>query len=707
MEKITALLMSRFAQMCETGMLFRAQITGSELWELYLSSFPDGMDPIFRDPTSSTHNCNQCNNFMRRYSNIIALDSNYNIMTIFDIATDDDEYMWVMQELAAAVKKSAINSVFFETFDELKSLPYEQCKKNQEQFQLGVAKQVKRYTKEEAELYGVVKPNEVRTFHHLHLFLPKQFVDFSGKSIEAIIGNYRDKYSVFKRAMEEISLDTLSLVRDLILQGSLLDGDAHLPALESAITAKKAYDQVASKDRDNYLWATTYTMSERVAKFKNTLIGVLCTELAEGEELNKACQNWNKRVDPVNYMKAVAPITKAQIEEAKKFVEENGYEESFDRRFATIDDIKVSEILHSNVGDGSVKTVSMFDNVKSKPTRHKRNQFDGLETVSIDKFMKDILPECTSVELFLENRMQSNFVTLTTANNPESKQIFKWNNNYSWTFAGNLAGKSQIKEAVKTAGGAVTGVLRFSIMWAEGDGDNSDLDAHCKISQGDHIYYSHKRCRATGGVLDIDITQPQSQMPNGAVENITWADLQKMRNGTYQFYVHQFAARGSRGFKAEIEFNDEIFSYEYNKPVSGNVQVAVVTLNNGEFNIEHKLPETNASKEIYGLETNQFHKVNLVCLSPNHWEGQGVGNKHFMFMLEGAKTPQSIRSFHNENLIPELAKHRKVLEVLGTTNMLEPKTPQLTGLGFNATVADEAIVKLSGNFKRMLRIKFK
>jgi len=72
------------------------------------------------------------------------------------------------------------------------------------------------------------------------------------------------------------------------------------------------------------------------------------------------------------------------VAEAKKFVEENGYAESFNRRFATIDDIKVSEILHSNVGDGKLKSVSIFDNVKSTSTRHKRNEFDGIEEVGIE-----------------------------------------------------------------------------------------------------------------------------------------------------------------------------------------------------------------------------------------------------------------------------------------------------------------------------------
>jgi hypothetical protein len=112
------------------------------------------------------------------------------------------------------------------------------------------------------------------------------------------------------------------------------------------------------------------------------------------------------------------------------------------------------------------------------------------------------------------------------------------------------------------------------------------------------------------------------------------------------------------------------------------------------------------SKEVYGLETNQFHRVNLVCLSPNHWNGEKVGNKHYMFMLEGCKAPGSIRSFHNENLIPELLTHRKVMEVLGATNSIPTIDKQLSGLGFNATIKDSLIVKLGGTHKRMVKIKF-
>lgn len=82
MNEFNRLMQAQFNKMCQTGKLFRSSMTGQEVWNLYLNSFEQ--DPIFRDPESSEHNCNLCRNFIRRYGNIIALDSNNVIMTLFD-----------------------------------------------------------------------------------------------------------------------------------------------------------------------------------------------------------------------------------------------------------------------------------------------------------------------------------------------------------------------------------------------------------------------------------------------------------------------------------------------------------------------------------------------------------------------------------------------------------------------------------------------
>ena len=705
MKSILPKIQAQFDKMCATGKLFQSSISGHELADTYLLGFVS--DPVFRDPESSVHNCNSCKNFIHRYGTILAIDSDLNIMTLFDIPDIDEEYKESFRLMSEELKEAPIRGVFVETYENLsQELCYERpIKKDQEKYWLGSQKNVKCYTEEEAEKFGVVKPNEIREFYHLSVQIPRQFIDFSGSSVEALRGRHYDNFTVFRRTMEEIPIDTVLLVRDLINQGSLLDGDAHLHKVEGILPMLTEYQKVPVDKRE--IWCWVKSVGFKYAKFKNELIGKLCTELAEGRELNGACQDWNFRVDPANYMKATAPITKKQIEEAKKFVEENGYEASFSRRCATIEDIKASDILHINSGDGAIKKVSIFDDVKPTHTRHKRSEFDKVETVGIEKFMSDILPTCTSVEAFLLNQHKRNMVTLTTSEDPDSKPIFKWPNNYSWTYSGNLAGKSQIKEAVKAAGGVVDAPFRFSIMWNEDGRDIVDLDAHCIEGEGGkrsyEIYFGNKtRLSPLGGTLDVDMIRPKT---NG-VENIYYKSIPE--NGSFKFFIQNYDGGKHKDCRAELYINGSSYSYYIDHKIGDNETIAIVTINDGVVNIEQSryLTDSNEmSTEIYGLETNQFHKVNLICLSPNHWEGK-VGNKHYFFMLEGCKSPTQIRGFHNENLIPELFAHRKVMEVLANTTMVESTDGQLSGLGFDATVRDELIVRLKGSHSRVLKIQF-
>jgi hypothetical protein len=690
--------------------LFRLNISGIKIWDAYIDGFTAEQDPIFRDPNSSTHTCNDDKNFIRRYGNVVAINDANQIVTMFDIDVTDTNYENSIANIQSLLQSGAISDVFFETFNELNSLPYESIKKNQARFKLGKEKTLKKYTQAEVDAFGVVNTNDIYEFNHFHAFLDKSFVDQSGKSIESIMGEYRDAKNVFQRGMQEIPLDTLSLVKDLIVQGSLLNADAHLFKLDAMIPLKERYDALAESEKDNWCWLNSYDLP--FAKFRNELIGTLCVELAEGKELNEACLTWNKRVDPANYMKAKSPITQRQIDEAETFLSEYGYVESFDRRFTVLSDIDVSEIQHMNVSTKEAKNVGLFKDVKpSASTRHKRSQFDNVETVPIEKFMKDVLPSCTSIEAYFENRMQDNLTVMTTANVKESKPIFKWSNNMSWTNRGNLAGKSMIKEAVKEAGGNVDGIMNCRLAWnIDKEGDYSDLDLWCIQPNTQRIGFnsgfrkdSGNRFSVYGGQLDVDDLGRINQIH---VENIYFIDESKLKNGQYTYWVNQFAAKNSQGFKAEIEINGTIYSYEYNSPVRADVKIATVTYKDGQFNIEHHLPETNSSKNVWGIDTEHFHKVNLVCLSPNHWGENNVGNKHYFFMLDGCKSDVPMRSFHNENLNGELLKFRKVMEVLADTRKLEPTDNQLAGLAFNSTVRDEVILKLSGSHKRAIKVIF-
>ena len=699
------MLQEQFAKMCATGKLFRSKVSGDQIWEAYMSGF--GEDPIFRDPQSSEHNCNQCKHFFQRYGNIVAVAEDNSIMTMFDGDTTD-EYRESFANMRNLLISAPIENVFVETFDYLYKAVYERCTKESSMFALNLDHTVKRYTKEEAEKFGVVKPNETRTFYHFCVRLPKEFVNMSHNTVDNIQARFRDDKNVFKDGLDRIPVDTLQLVLDLINQGSLLNGDTYKYKVESFLQVARKYAALSDAEKDNWCWVNSYKYA--LARFKNEVIGTLCIELAEGKEINAACLDFNKRVDPANYMKATAPITKQMIENAKAFIAENGYEESFTRRCATMDDIRVCDILHANAGNGAVKPVSILDGIKPTSTRHKRSEFDGVEVVGIEKFMKDILPGCTSVEVFLLNSHKNNFVTLTTPVKKDSKPIFKWGNNFGWTYNGNLAGKSEIKEAVKAAGGFVNAPFRFSIMWNEDGRSIVDLDAHAIEPDGIEIYYGSYKGHKTpvcGGMLDIDMIRPEGV----GVENIFWDEPERIKDGKYRFFIVNYDGNRNSGAKAEIAFGDEVFTYVVDEEIfrPHPVDIATVYIKDGMIDhidqSKYLVDENATSKEIYGLETNQFHKVNLVCLSPNHWDG-AFGNKHYFFMLDGAKAPESIRGFHNEFLRPELFEHRKVMEVLGNTLKVESTDKQLSGLGFNATVRDEVVLRLQGSHKRVIKVQF-
>lgn len=706
-KKENEMLQAQFNRLCETGRLFRSTVTGSQLWTAYMEGF--GEDPIFRNPESSVHNCNTCRNFIERYGNIVALDDELRIITIWGGDTTD-EYRESFSRMNDLLKGSDIGGVFVETFDFLNSVPYEKVIKTMQDFALGVAQNHKQYTEDEAKQFGVVEPGRVYTFNHLMVRLPREFVSFTHDSVDAITAQKREDKQQLERGLKEIDQDTLVLVQDLISQGSLLNGDAYLKKVENFAAIAHRYAQIEEKNipglTDRWLWNMSAKYNN--CRFRSELIGTLCTELATGKELEKACQDWNKRVDPANYMKAKAPITQQMIDAARQFVTENGYEPSFQRRCATMEDIKVCDILHANAGDGTIKPVSIFDGLKPTATRHKPADFKDVPEMGIDEFMRDVLPTAASVEAYLQNRMEKNFVTLTAPAVADSKPIFKWPNNFGWTYNGDLAGKSEVKEAVKQAGGFVDAYFRFSILWNENGRDICDLDAHAiePAPFSREIFYGSYKGRRTpecGGMLDIDMIRPHSI----GVENIFWTEPDRLKDGDYQFFIINYDHGPNTTSKAEIAIGDEVFQYEIPHTIEERAAIATVTIKDGRLaGIEHSDYLKDGSgivREIYGLQTCQFHRVSLVCLSPNYWQSE-TGHKHYFFMLDGAKAPDKFRGFHNEFLRPDLLDHRKVMEVLGHTMQVESTDGQLSGLGFNATVRDDVVLCING--QRVIRVKF-
>lgn len=656
--------------------LYQVNVDKDLLWNTYLDSFPDGTNTIFRERRE--YDCSACRSFIKHFGNVVAIINNKPI-TIWDFETSIEIFKPVIKALSILINQSKINEIFL-------------------------------YNENRVGIPSNMEKTEVDiiTWDHMYVDLLPQFVNRSNKSIGNIKGSFNNKKSVLKRSLEELTDESFEIILDLISQNSLYKGEEWEKVLKTFLKYKKEFNKIKSEDQEFYIWKLTGEIDDIVAKIRNHSIGTLLIDLSENLDVDQAVRKYESVVAPTNYKRPKAIFTKKMVEEAQKKLTDLGLIESLERRYATIDDITINNILFANKDVTRKMKNDVFDALATEAKVSKAN-YGKVEEISIYNFINEVLPRSENLSLFLESKHQSNLVSLIAPKNKKAPTLFKWNNAFSWAYNGNIT-DSMIRENVKNAGGCVDGVLRFSIQWNDGlDYNKNDFDAHCIEPNGNRIYYYKPENRSTLGNLDVDIINPIMNIP--AIENITWPSKIKMQTGTYKFLVHNFSHHGGRrGFKAEIAFNGEIHSFSYDKELKQDqfISVAEVTLNkDGKFSIKPLLDSTTASIEMWNLKTNEFHPVSVLMYSPNYWdEQQGIGHRHYFFMLKNCLNESNPNGFFNEFLKNDLMEYKRVFEALGAKMKVQESENQLSGLGFSSTKRNEVIVKVESAVNRVLKVVF-
>lgn len=650
--------------------LFRTDVEKELLWLTYLESFPEGSNPILLERTE--HDCQSCKSFIRAVGSLVAVSGD-ELISLWDCDVDEP-YKTVARALSKLVKSAPIKNVLLH-----------------DQKSAGVDENYQETS------------DGVLTWKHFHIVLPDACV--VPKDRGSVYSKKRSTRDVFARALEEIDWDSIETVVELIDQGSLYRGDEHLHAVKEFSRHKRFYDGLDT-ERAKEIFTWRQGLSPAVSRIRSSVIGTLLVDLSEGKGLDAAVRSFEAKVAPANYKRPKALVTKAMVDRARKSVDELGYTSALGRRFATLEDISVNNVLFANRDARRAMSADVFDEIADE-IRTDRRSLEKVEKVSIDVFIESILPKASSIDLLFENRHAGNLVNLVAPRDPEAKGLFKWNNNFSWAYAGDLA--DSIKERVKARGGSVTGDFRASLSWFNLD----DLDLHLIEPDGFHIHYGNKVSDRTGGNLDVDMNVRESgpKTSRGAVENITYPRRGQMLEGTYELKVHNYTHRESIdvGFEVEVEFAGETYLFALDREVRSEETVSVVTFSytcEGGLKIIKSLPRQSASKTLWGISTESFHPVSTIMLSPNHWDDRPVGNKHWFFIIQKCMRERSSRGFFNEYLLDSLREHRKVFEVLGSKMRTEEEGEQLSGLGFSSTRRNNVFCKVSGAFARTVNITF-
>jgi hypothetical protein len=651
--------------------LFVVASDRDEIWQHYLDGFPAGTNPIFRK--RSEHDCSCCRHFIRDIGNVVAIQ-NGALTSIWDVVGLPSRYQAVADAMSAYIKALPIRDVY-------------------------LTKDVKHGNPSSLEHMD----GGVHKWDHFAVEVPRKFIS---AKVDEVRGECRTTFDVMKRGVLELKPSAVADVASLIAENAIYRGAEHQRAVTEFRNLQERVISTASTaicreppevaDIDLLLWPM---IDNPVARFRNTVIGTLVQDLSDGVDLERAVKSFETKVAPQNYKRPTALITKAMIEQAMKTIEELGLEPALQRRHARFSDVSVNSVLFV---DNAVRG-KMKDGLKGllmeevKPTAM---NLDHAEKIGVEAFMTGVLPKTTSLQLYLENKTLGNFVSLTAPARQDTKSLFRWDNDFAWSYDGNVT--DSIKDKVKRAGGRVENVdLRVSLAWSNYD----DLDLHVRTPDGQHIYFRNK-----GNILDVDMNAGWAQTRE-PVENMRWP---KLRDGIYRFSVHQYCRRESIdvGFEVEIESALGLESLRWEKAVASNVEVPVADITVVDDRVAMIRPHDgiiagSRSQERWGLKTFDLVRVNSVILSPNHWDENAVGNKHWFFILEGCKNPLPTRGIYNEFLRSNLEKHRKVFEVLGDKTKCPPTDEQLSGVGFSSTRPDSVTVVAEGpNLRKTYTITF-
>jgi hypothetical protein len=649
----STLVHDQFKRMAERE-LFVVDIDPDSVWSNYLNAFPEGTNPIFRERTE--HDCSCCKNFIRNIGNVVAVIDGA-LITVFDFVGAEHPYDVVARHLSKLISQQPIKDVF--------------------------------RTKEPA--YGAPVTREltadgvVREWNHFHGKIGDRH---KTGTPDAEKGAMKTAVQVLRRGLDELTLSALDTVIELIGQKSIYRGEEHLPSINEFRAFKLKFDELSDHDKNVFVWCAA---GSRIARFRNTVIGQLIQDLSEGMDLERAVKKFEAMVAPQNYKRPTALITKSMVDSAMKTIRDLDLEPALERRFAWIEDVSVDDVLFV---DNSVKSLmigGVHDLLMSEVRAPVAINADGSTVdIGIDRFISDVLPRARSVSVLVKNQMVSNLVSLTAPVHTGVQPLFKWSNNFAWSYAGNVT--DSIKERVKRAGGKIDAHLRVSLAWFNTD----DLDLHVVEPDGNRVYFGNKDRKLD---VDMNVNSPVRD----AVENVVWS-ARNLKDGEHHVIVHNYTKRESIdvGFALEVEFAGRVQSFRYDRAVAADSKVAavVLTVQNGSLvrvDTGGHMIAGDASQDVWNVKTETFVPVTAVMHSPNHWNGESTGNKHTFFILKDCLNPEKVRGIYNEFLRSDLEKHRRVFEILGEKTKCREDVNQLSGIGFSSTRNDSAVFAVQGD----------
>lgn len=188
--------------------------------------------------------------------------------------------------------------------------------------------------------------------------------------------------------------------------------------------------------RDNLVWLWANTLTPDMTQVVGTVVGSLFDDLvAAGEDL--ALKRFFEQTDGINYQRPTTEPTVMELENAKKLVSENGWDRSFVRTAAQLEDIQFLHWAPSPVGGSEPeKPKSVFDSVKTSDGKSEEKPVVMGGKITLLDFMTDVVPKAAEMYVNLVGIDQTRYsfqrgrkyqvAFFTKAVHEDAPPILKW-----------------------------------------------------------------------------------------------------------------------------------------------------------------------------------------------------------------------------------------------------------------------------------------
>ena len=365
-----------------------------DLYEAYLIGF--------KQPGAREHHaCNCCKQFIERFGNLVTIDEDgrlHSALWSLPEAAIPEIYRPSITMMCRAVERGIVNGVFV-TADRVWGNPTAGVDPNTGK----------------AWTHFSVKPAATVVFHD-RLLTPYQWM-----------AARKEDFRTLTAGLQDYGLLTLRQAQQVLASNAVLRGEKFTAPVEWWVKLQTA--RVATRDssvKRNLVWRAIANAPAGWATPRSSVIGTMLDDIVAGKSFEAIKGAFEQKVDPVNFMRAKAAPTAGNLARAEEIVARLNLAPALERRFARLDDLEAiwrkPELAAAAPNPGEV-----FGHLKPKskaaPTPNLALPPQAMTWVL---FAREVLPDASKIEVYIEPRRPMNFVAFTAAVHPEAEPLLQW-----------------------------------------------------------------------------------------------------------------------------------------------------------------------------------------------------------------------------------------------------------------------------------------